>query len=205
MQESRYQQAKPLCLIAGETVRDYAMHFSKLFKESYVEEQQTSAILLQKFLTGLSPPVCHQLLLKGKPSSLANAIADATTIEYALNFKSTHEDLHEVNAIHQKPAMPKDTTVCDRPDDEEVRGIGDKAGICYQKPKILLSSIFKVLALSCLFQTVKPHPTQQSVLINSSFQPYQKLKGVGWLICSLNIVMFLLLLRAQVGTHRYQW
>jgi len=93
--------------LTGETVRDYARHLSKLFKESYPDEAQTSAILLQKFLTGLSPPICRQLLLKGKPSSLANAITDATTIEYALNFESTHEELHEVNAIHQKPAAPK--------------------------------------------------------------------------------------------------
>jgi len=48
--------------LTGETVRDYARHLSKLFKESYPEEAQTSAILLQKFLTGLSPPKGEALI-----------------------------------------------------------------------------------------------------------------------------------------------
>ena len=94
--------------LAGETVREYEMNLNKLFKESYPDEGQASPILLQKFLTGLSPPICRQLLLKGKPSSLSNAIAEATTIEYALNFDSKREDLQEVNVIHQKSAALKD-------------------------------------------------------------------------------------------------
>ena len=62
----------------GEAVRDYATDLKK--------GSQASPILLQRFLTGLSPPVCCQLLLKGKPGALDQAITDATSIEYALNF-----------------------------------------------------------------------------------------------------------------------
>jgi len=75
--------------------------------ESYPVEEQTSAILLQRFLTGLSPSICHQLLLKGKPSSLTNAITDATNIEYALNFESIHDDQHEINVVHQKQEVSR--------------------------------------------------------------------------------------------------
>ena len=93
--------------LTGETVRDYATNLRKLFTESYPGEEQTSAILLQRFLTGLSPSICRQLLLKGKPSSLANAIADATNIEYALNFESTPDDQREINVVHQKLAVSR--------------------------------------------------------------------------------------------------
>ena len=82
----------------GETVRDYAMHLKKLFVESYPGEAQTSVILLQRFLTGLSPSICRQLLLKGKPTSLAYAITDATGIEYALNFEPAQESC-EINVV----------------------------------------------------------------------------------------------------------
>jgi len=93
--------------LPGETVRDYAMNLRKLFTESYPDEEQTSAILLQRFLTGLSPSIFRQLLLKGKPSSLTNAIADATNVEYALNFESTHDDQHEINVVHHKQEVSR--------------------------------------------------------------------------------------------------
>jgi len=75
----------------------------KFFTESYPSEPLTSAILLQRFLTGLSPPICRQLLLKGQPPSLDEAIKQATDAEYALSFESNHEEVHHVNAVNQKP------------------------------------------------------------------------------------------------------
>ena len=87
----------------GEAVRDYATDLKKLFQESYPEESQASPILLQRFLTGLSPPVCRQLLLNGKPGALDQAITDATSIEYALNFQPALEEPTEVNVVHQQP------------------------------------------------------------------------------------------------------
>ena len=92
--------------VAGEAVRDYATDIKKLFKESYPDESQTSPILLQRFLTGLSPPICRQLLLKGKPFALEQAITDATSIEYALNFEPALEEPTEVNIIHKQHPLP---------------------------------------------------------------------------------------------------
>ena len=97
---SRYQ-------LPGEKVRDFAAELKKLFTESYPSEPLTTAILLQRFLTDLSPPICHQLLLKGQPNSLDEAIKQATDAEYALSFESTQEEVHHVNAVHQKlPQQP---------------------------------------------------------------------------------------------------
>ena len=50
--------------LPGEKVNDFA---SKL----------KSAILLQRFMTGLSLPICRQLLLKGQPNTLDEAIESA--------------------------------------------------------------------------------------------------------------------------------
>ena len=55
---------------ASKAVKNYVTDLKKLFKESYPDESQMSPNLLERFLTGLSLPICHQLLLKGKPSAL---------------------------------------------------------------------------------------------------------------------------------------
>ena len=57
-----------------------------LFTEAYASENLTSAILLQRFLTGLLPPIHRQLLLQGKPETLAQTVKDTANVEYALNF-----------------------------------------------------------------------------------------------------------------------
>jgi len=91
---------------AGETVRDYAADIEKLFKESYPEDAQSSPILLQRFLTGLVAPICCQLLLKDKPTTIEQAI---TSIEYALKFEPVSEQPSEINAIH-KSSLPPDNS-----------------------------------------------------------------------------------------------
>ena len=53
---------------------------------------------------GLLPPICSQLLLAGKPETLAQAVKDSANIEYALNFAGETNDNHEVNIIHHKPS-----------------------------------------------------------------------------------------------------
>ena len=78
----------------------------KLFKESYPEEAQSSRIFLQRFLTGLAAPICRQLLLKGKPTTIEQAITDATSIKYALNFEPLSEQSSEINAIHKSSTLP---------------------------------------------------------------------------------------------------
>ena len=45
--------------LPGEKVNDFASELKKLFTESYPSEGTASAILLQRFMTGLSPPICR--------------------------------------------------------------------------------------------------------------------------------------------------
>ena len=95
--------------LPGEKVNDFASELKKLFTESYPSEDMASAILLQRFMTGLSPPICRQLLLKGQPTTLDDAIKSATEAEFALTFDSMQERIDNVNAIHQKPPSQQDT------------------------------------------------------------------------------------------------
>ena len=91
---------------AGEAVRDNTADIKKLFKEAYPEEAQELPILLQRFLTGLAPPICRQLLLRGTPTTLEQAIIDATSVEYALKFEPVSEERSEVNIVHKPRPLP---------------------------------------------------------------------------------------------------
>ena len=71
----------------SKNVYDFAMDLKRLFVESYPDEEITSVILLQQFLTGLVLGIAHQLLPKSKPTSLERAIADARDTEFALAFE----------------------------------------------------------------------------------------------------------------------
>ena len=51
-------------------------------------------------------PICCQLLLKGKPTTIEQAITDTTGIEYALNFEPVSEQSSEINAIHKSSPLP---------------------------------------------------------------------------------------------------
>ena len=75
------------CQGPSESVNDFAMDLKKLFVKLYVSKEITSAILLQRFLTGLLPAIVRQLLLKGKPTSLERAVTDVCDIEFALAFE----------------------------------------------------------------------------------------------------------------------
>lgn len=88
-----------------EKVSDFAVELKRLFKEAYSTDDYTSAILLQRFLTGLLSPIRRQLLLRGKPETLQQAIKDAINVEYALNFDTGFEDTQEVNVVQRKPPI----------------------------------------------------------------------------------------------------
>ena len=64
----------------GERILDYVADLKKLFAEAYATENSNSSILVQRFITGLLPPIRLQLLLQGKPDTLAQAIKDAINI-----------------------------------------------------------------------------------------------------------------------------
>ena len=82
----------------SESVNDFATDLKTLlnFVESYPDEEITPAILLQQFLTGLLPAIARQLLLKGKPTSLEKAVADARDIEFALAFQPLIDEQQEL-------------------------------------------------------------------------------------------------------------
>ena len=74
----------------NEKVCDYASDLQRLFKQAYPEGAD-SPVLLQRFLTGLKPPIAHQMLLKkNKPENLKDAIDGAITVEYALGFEGVN-------------------------------------------------------------------------------------------------------------------
>ena len=87
----------------SENVAEFAEELKKLFVQAYPAEALTSAILLQRFITGLRAPISRQLLLRGKPESLKNAVKDACEIEYAMNFEVEGRKQEDVNVVHQKP------------------------------------------------------------------------------------------------------
>ena len=85
-----------------EKVADFVVELKKLFKEAYPTEELTSAVLLQRFLTGLLPPIRRQLLLHGKPDTLQQTIQDAKNVEYALNFDAGLENTQDINIVKHK-------------------------------------------------------------------------------------------------------
>jgi len=89
---------------AQEKVTDFADELKKLFVQAYPDEATTSAILLQRFLTGLRTPISRQLLLRGKPETLVNAVKDAREVEYALEFGTSGQkpDTQAINTVTVK-------------------------------------------------------------------------------------------------------
>ena len=88
--------------VQGETIERFAEELMELFSQAYPTEAPISDILLQRFLTGILPLISRQLLLHGKPTTLKQAIKDASDIEYALDFESSFKPTKEVNVVTQK-------------------------------------------------------------------------------------------------------
>lgn len=63
--------------VQGETIERFAEELMELFSQAYPTEAPTSDILLHRFLTGILPSISRQLLLRGKPTTLKQAIKDA--------------------------------------------------------------------------------------------------------------------------------
>ena len=90
-----------------EKVDEYAGVLKRLFRQAYLGEETNSAVLLQRFITGLRPSILRQMLLRKKPTNLAEAMTNAVAVEYALQFDhQSHTDpeppvADPVNALHQ--------------------------------------------------------------------------------------------------------
>ena len=97
------------CQRSGEKAEDFADQLKKLFKQAYPNEELTSGILLQRFLTGMAAAVSRQMLLRGQPTTFEQAVDSAKEVEYAFNFesKSAEQATKDINAI-SKPHILED-------------------------------------------------------------------------------------------------
>ena len=68
----------------NEKVGDFVLDLKKKFKQAYPAEPLTSAVLLQKFLTGLQPSISRHVLLNKQPETLDDAIKRAIEVEHTL-------------------------------------------------------------------------------------------------------------------------
>jgi len=81
----------------GERVSDFASSLKQLFKTAFPQEAMTSAVLLQRFLTGLRSEISRQLLLRQKPADFTSALKDAMDIERALEFCEEEDSIHAIS------------------------------------------------------------------------------------------------------------
>jgi len=140
----------------GERVSDFTSSLKQLFKTAFPQEAMTSAVLLQRFLTGLHSEISRQLLLRQKPADFTSALKDAMDIERALEFCGEEDSIHAVSrtqptptsdtaAIYQKLdtltkrlespeiTMERNRTPQRKPDHNRDRGQrrGRRIGLCY--------------------------------------------------------------------------
>jgi len=94
--------------VQGKVV-DFANKLKKLFVQAYPNKSTMSAILPQRFLTGLCTPISRQLLLRGKPELLENTMKDAHEVEYALELGTSGQKPDTMNAVTVKP--PESTSI----------------------------------------------------------------------------------------------
>lgn len=86
---------------------DFASDLKKLFQQAFPEEDTKSAVLLQRFLTGLQPQISSQILLRKKPETFEQAIADAIEVEEALSYNRVEQPSSStVNAVSNLESKP---------------------------------------------------------------------------------------------------
>eukprot|EP00731_Ephydatia_muelleri_P009263 Em0004g1601a len=85
---------------AYESVRDYEIDLTRLFKEAYPNEDTTkSAVLLQGFLGGFRPEITRHILLKGTPNKPEDALKEALAVERALAFQGSEKHETPVQVV----------------------------------------------------------------------------------------------------------
>ena len=99
---------------SNERVNNYASDLKRLFKQAYPEEETNSAVLLQRFLTGLQPLVARQMLLRKKPSNLKDAIEDAKAVEIAFEDVEAGLSSEPINLLHKKGNKQQEQQVQDK-------------------------------------------------------------------------------------------
>ena len=92
---------------AYESVRDYEIDLTRLFKEAYPNEDTTkSAVLLQGFLGGFRPEITRHILLKGTPNKPEDALKEALAVERALAFQGSEKHETPVQVVRTKTTPP---------------------------------------------------------------------------------------------------
>ena len=89
-----------------EKASDFVSELRKLFQQAFPEEEATSAVLLQRYLTGLRPTISRQMLLRRKPKSFPQAITDAIEVKLALSFGTIAEADTGSTGVHTVAANP---------------------------------------------------------------------------------------------------
>ena len=91
-------------------IDDCVSDLKHLFKQAYPGEEVDSAVLLQRFITELRPPIACQVLLQNKPANMKDAIESAVTVQYAPNFKGVKTGLSSepINLLHSKDSKHND-------------------------------------------------------------------------------------------------
>eukprot|EP00731_Ephydatia_muelleri_P001876 Em0001g1876a len=91
---------------AYESVRDYEIDLTRLFKEAYPNEDTTkSAVLLQGFLGGFRPEITRHILLKGTPNKPEDALKEALAVERALAFQGSEKHETPVQWFVSRPII----------------------------------------------------------------------------------------------------
>ena len=77
---------------AKESVRDFELGLRKLFKEAYpTEDADGSSAYLSRFITGLSPSIAREVLLRGTPDNIEDAVKKALDVERVMHYVKKQE------------------------------------------------------------------------------------------------------------------
>ena len=94
---------------AKESVRDFELGLRKLFKEAYpTEDADGSSAYLSRFITSLSPSIAREVLLRGTPDNIEDAVKKALDVERVMHYVEKQET--EVMKVDTSEKQRHDTT-----------------------------------------------------------------------------------------------
>ncbi|KAL5484375.1 hypothetical protein EMCRGX_G020856 [Ephydatia muelleri] len=94
---------------AKESVRDFELGLRKLFKEAYpTEDADGSSAYLSRFITSLSPSIAREVLLRGTPDNIEDAVKKALDVERVMHYVKKRET--EVMKVDTSEKQRHDTT-----------------------------------------------------------------------------------------------
>ena len=92
-----------------ESIRDFDLALRKLFAEAYPQENaDVSSAYLSRFITGLLPEIAKEVLLRGAPGNIEDAVKKAIDVERVMHYVEKQE--MEVMKIETSGGQYRDTT-----------------------------------------------------------------------------------------------